>query len=91
MHLANRYLSALCLTAALAAGSSISAAALPQDAHVQIRVYDDSHKDYHDWDEREDRAYRHYLEEKHEQYRAYEKMKYKEQHDYWEWRHSHPD
>jgi hypothetical protein len=45
----------------------------------------------YNWDEREDRAYRHYMEERHEQYRKYDKLKEKEQRDYWNWRHSHPD
>jgi hypothetical protein len=89
MRLAHRYVSALFLTAALASSGPILAARSPQD--VQVRVYDSNHHDYHNWDEREDRAYRHYLEERHEDYRAYEKLKHKEQSDYWNWRHSHPD
>jgi len=31
------------------------------------------------------------VEERHEQYRKYDKLKEKEQRDYWNWRHSHPD
>jgi hypothetical protein len=90
MHAARRCLSAFVLTAALATtGSVVAATPKPQD--VQVRVYDAGHKDYHNWDEREDRAYRHYLEERHEQYRKYDKLKEKEQRDYWNWRHSHPD
>ena len=52
-------------------------AAAPKAQDVQVRVYDPGHKDYHNWDEREDHAYRHYLEERHEQYRKYEKLKRK--------------
>jgi hypothetical protein len=89
MHLAHRYVSALFLTAALAASGPVLAARSPQD--VQVRVYDSNHHDYHNWDEREDRAYHHYLEERHQEYRSYEKLKHKEQNDYWNWRHSHPD
>lgn len=89
MHAARRCLSAFVLTAALATtGSVVAATPKPQD--VQVRVYDPGHKDYHNWDEREDRAYWHYVEERHEQYRKYEKLKEKEQRDYWNWRHSHP-
>ena len=92
MHAARRCLSAFVLTAALATtGSVVAVAATPKPQDVQVRVYDPGHKDYHNWDEREDRAYRHYIEERHEQYRKYEKLKEKEQRDYWNWRHSHPD
>ncbi|MGA8142325.1 MAG: hypothetical protein WB987_00360 [Candidatus Acidiferrales bacterium] len=87
----NQYAGAFVLTAALAAGSSVALARTPQEAHAEVRVYDPGHKDYHNWDEREDRACRHYLEERHEEYRAYKKLKRKQQREYWEWRHSHPD
>jgi hypothetical protein len=90
MHVARRCLSAFVLTAALATTGSV-VAAMPKPQEVAVRVYDPGHKDYHNWDEREDRAYRHYIEERHEQYRKYDKLKEKEQRDYWNWRHSHPD
>jgi hypothetical protein len=90
MHAARRCLSAFVLTAALATTDSV-VAATPKPQDVQVRVYDPGHKDYHNWDEREDHAYRRYIEERHEQYRKYEKLKEKEQRDYWNWRHSHPD
>ena len=89
MRVAQRYLSAFVLTAGLVATGSVVTARAAQD--VQVRVYDPGHKDYHNWDDREDRDYRHYLEEHHEQYRKYDKLKAKEQRDYWDWRHSHPD
>jgi hypothetical protein len=90
MHRAHRYVNALVLTAALAASGSVVVAATPQ-ASVQVRVYDSGHHDYHNWDEREDHAYRGYLTDRHEDYRAYEKQHHKEQKAYWNWRHSHPD
>ena len=92
MHRANLYLTALFLTAGLAvSGSVVAAAATPNDDHVQIRVYDSWHHDYHNWDEREDRAYRAYQNQRHETYLAYEHREHKYQHNYWNWRHSHPD
>ncbi len=91
MHRAHRVVHALILTAALAATGSIAAAATPPQASVQVRVYDSNHHDYHNWDDREDRAYRGYLVERHEEYRPYEKQKHKNQRNYWNWRHSHPD
>ena len=91
MHRPHRYVSGLFLTAALVASGSIVAAAMPQEAGVQVRVYDSGHHDYHNWDEREDRAYRGYLERRHEEYHAYSTWHHKEQQNYWNWRHSHPD
>jgi len=53
--------------------------AAPQDDHErheqeeherreQGRVYDPDHKDYHNWDQRENEVYRHWLDERHEGY-----------------------
>jgi hypothetical protein len=69
MHRGHRYfLSSLFLIAAIAAPSAIRAAARPQDNGRQgdnhrddkdrYRVYDRSHKDYHNWDDNEDRLSR---------------------------------
>jgi predicted SPOUT superfamily RNA methylase MTH1 len=87
----NRYISSLVLASALAAPVVIMAAPAPQEASVQVRVYDRNHKDYHNWDDREDRAYRGYLTEQHRNYREYNKQSGKQQRNYWAWRHSHPD
>jgi hypothetical protein len=86
----NRYISSLLLAAAVAAPTAIMSAK-PQESTVQVRVYDRDHRDYHNWDDREDRAYRHYLEARHETYREYHKQHYRAQQHYWNWRHSHPD
>ena len=91
MHRAHQYVSALFLTAALAASGPILAAAAPQEAGVQVRIYDSHHHDYHNWDEREDHAYRGYLERRHEEYHPYGTWHHKEQNNYWKWRHNHPD
>jgi hypothetical protein len=91
MHRAYRYAASLFLAAAIAAPLSMAAAGTPQEASVQVRVYDSSHHDYHNWDDREDRAYRGYLTERHETYLEYNKQKHKTQKQYWNWRHDHPD
>jgi hypothetical protein len=91
MHRAKLYVTALFLTAAFAASRSTVAAATPNDERVQVRVYDSWHHDYHNWDDREDRAYRAYQNQRHETYLAYEHRKHQYQHNYWNWRHSHPD
>jgi hypothetical protein len=91
MHRTNLLLSGLFLTAALAVSGPIVAAAAAQEEHVQIRVYDSHHHDYHNWDDREDRAYRGYSEGRHESYVAYEHRNHRYQKNYWKWRHNHPD
>lgn len=55
------------------------------------RYYDKDHKDYHTWNQQEDRAYRKFLEEKHRAYHEWSKATRREQQEYWNWRHSHPD
>jgi len=90
MHRSYRFIASLFLAAALVAPISIMAAPAPQ-ANVQIRVYDRDHRDYHNWDDREDHAYRGYLVERHRNYRAYDRQNRRSQRDYWNWRHSHPD
>jgi hypothetical protein len=87
MHRAHRYITALFLTAALAAPVSIMAAPGPQIS-IQFRAYDRQHKDYHNWDNNEEQTYRGYLSEQHQNYRAYPKQSHKRQNQYWTYRHS---
>jgi hypothetical protein len=89
------FLSSLALAAALAAPASILMVSDLQgqvDVKIKVgRVYDRDHKDYHDWNDNEDKAYRGYLVENHQEYRPYAKMKRTDQTNYWKWRHDHPD
>ena len=89
MRNAHRYISSLLLAAALAAPMAIMAAPEPQA--VQVRVYDRNHKDYHNWDDRENHAWGLYLSDNHRPSHEYAKSNKKEQNNYWNWRHSHPD
>ena len=91
MHLAHRYIASLFLTASLAAPVWIMAAPAPQEASVQVRVYDRNHKDYHNWDDRENRAWGQYLTENHRDSHEFSRANKKEQSHYWNWRHAHPD
>jgi hypothetical protein len=91
MHRIDRYISSLFLAAAIAAPALIVAEAKAQEAGVQVRVYDRDHRDYHNWDNREDHAYRGYLVTQHRTYRAYNRQRSRVQRHYWNWRHSHPD
>jgi hypothetical protein len=87
----DRCISLLILAAAIAAPTATLAAPKPQDASVQVRIYDRDHRDYHNWDDHEDRAYRRYLVVQHRPYRVYHRQHYRVQRHYWNWRHSHPD
>jgi len=87
----NRYFSLLLLGAALAAPAVTMAGSKPQEGTVQVRVYDRDHRDYHNWDDREDRAYRRYYVVQHRSYRAYDRQNARAQRNYWKWRHHHPD
>jgi hypothetical protein len=91
MHRMHRYISSLFLVAAIAAPALVVAEAKAQEAGVQVRVYDRDHRDYHNWDDHEDRAYRGYLTGQHRTYREYHRQSYRVQRHYWNWRHSHPD
>jgi hypothetical protein len=87
----DRYIGSLLLAAAIAAPTAIMAHPGPQNASVQVRIYDRAHRDYHNWDDREERAYRRYLAAQHRSYREYHRQDYAVQRHYWNWRHSHPD
>lgn len=89
MKMLYRYLTVFSLTAALAGSIGAVPSAAAQRAKVQVRVFDSSHKDYHNWDDKEDRTYRQYRQEQHKPYRPYAKTKRADQNQYWEWRHTH--
>ena len=91
MHHAHRYVASLFLTAALALPVAIMAAPLPQEASVQVRVYDRNHKDYHNWDDNENRAWGQYLQDNHKKSHEFKVAKKKEQSQYWNYRHAHQD
>jgi hypothetical protein len=91
MHHPHRYIASLFLTAALVAPVTILAAPAPQEASVQIRVYDRNHKDYHNWDDNENRAWGQYQTEQHKNSHEFSKANKREQGRYWNWRHAHPD
>jgi hypothetical protein len=102
MHRGNKYVGALFLSAALMAPIGVRAAAAPQDDHERHeqeererreprRIYDSEHRDYHNWDQREDEVYRHWLGERHEAYVDFERLERKQQRAYWKWRHEHEE
>lgn len=83
-----RYFSTLLLGIAMCAPVVMHAA----DEHHDKRYYDSYKKDYHEWNEQEEHAYRHWLkDERHHEYHPWAKAKHAEQNEYWRWRHDHPD
>jgi hypothetical protein len=94
LQLASRYLSFVFLTAALTASAAPKAAAAQEVVVTQgdhTRYYDRSHRDYHVWNDGEDRSYRVYLGERHRDYREFRLNTRRQQDNYWTWRHNHPD
>jgi len=79
-------LSALVLSTTLI-GPVVAQAGAPQEK----RYYDRNGKDYHTWNSNEDRAYRSYLTEQHQDYREFNKVNRSQQQQYFTWRHQHPD
>jgi hypothetical protein len=90
MRSTNRFIASLIFAAALVAPMSIMAASKPQ-VGVQVRVYDRNHRDYHNWDDREDRAWGVYLTNNHRRHYEYSRANRREQDRYWAWRHNHRD
>ncbi len=78
-------LGGLLLGAALIVPVAVSA------ADKDKQYYDQDGKDYHHWNDHEDRAYRAYLTEQHQEYREFRKAKPAHQQEYFKWRHDHPD
>jgi len=55
------------------------------------KYHDKKFNDDHEWNEKEDHAYREWLKERHRSYVDFEKLKDKDREAYWAWRHKHPD
>jgi hypothetical protein len=91
MNYLEKCLGSLFLVAALATPVTIMAVPAPQDDREHKRVYDRDHKDYHHWDDNENRAWGQFLTENHRESHEYAKSNKKEQSEYWNYRHSHPD
>ena len=53
------------------------------------RYYDRDARDYHEWNENENRAWHQYREERHLENRDFNRARQEEQREYWRWRHQH--
>lgn len=91
----HKFFGAAVLTIALATPAVMMAAPRRQyekghdqeEQHNQKRIYDSQHKDYHNWDNNEDKEWRQYQSTEHLKYHDYSKANKKEQSNYWNWRH----
>ena len=81
--------------ALLSAALVLPATGIAQDQEnrrPEVKRYEDqAHHDSHEWNEREDQTYRRYLQERHKKYHDFAKAGRRQQQDYWNWRHNHPD
>jgi hypothetical protein len=91
MRIAPRYIVSLLLASAIAPPAALLATPSPKDDGVQVRVYDRNHKDYHNWDDHENTAWGVYLTSNHKKPHEFAKASKREQANYWNWRHAHPD
>ena len=62
-----------------------------QDHDGEHRYYDGRHKDYHGWNDHEDRAYRLWWEQRHRPYVGFDRINERQRQRYWDWRHEHSD
>jgi hypothetical protein len=93
----SRFVNAAILSAALVTSVAMSPAVLraqdqDRDHDHGVVVYQDkAHHDKHEWNEREERAYRMYWTDQHHEYRQFTALNPRAQQEYWEWRHHHSD
>ena|SRR5579862_5622853 len=69
---------------------TIASLALPADRRPAT-FHDNGHNDDHQWNSREDKAYRMWAKENHRKYNDFAKLKESDQQAYWGWRHDHSD
>jgi hypothetical protein len=80
------------LLTALGAALAIPLGVVAQDHdHDDHRFYDKHHRDYHEWNDHEDRAWHMYWEERHHAVVDWNHASARERQRYWDWRHNHSD
>ncbi len=55
------------------------------------KYHDQKNNDDHQWNAKEDKAYRSWTKENHRKYQSFDKIKEDDRQSYWAWRHEHPD
>ena len=88
-----KFLGEVVLGAAWTASAAIAPAPLlARDDHRKERQsHDSNHNGDHQWNNREDRAYRIWAKENHRRYRQFSRLNERGQQAYWNWRHDHSD
>jgi hypothetical protein len=74
--------------------SGLAAVPVPmgaQDHGNPKQYYDKEHKDKHVWNDNEASAWNKYRDEHHVKQADFDHVSHKQQQDYWNWRHDHPD
>jgi hypothetical protein len=62
-----------------------------RDRDHHERYYDSDRKDYHEWNEAEERAWRRYWAELNRPFIDWTRANDEQRRAYWRWRHEHPD
>ena len=78
----------LILSATLLAPVATTTVLMAQEHKV---YHDKERNEDHEWNDREDKAYRMWVKEQHRKYRDFSKLNEEEQRKYWEWRREHSD
>jgi hypothetical protein len=63
----------------------------PQQRQSSYAYYDSKHRDWHPWNEQEQQSYQRYAKEHHSANSNFASDSEREQQEYWNWRHKHPD
>jgi len=80
----------LVLGGLLLAASMVAPVAVMADDHrAERRYYDRDHRDYHYWNDGEDREYRAYLVEQHRAYVPFVRVNVRHRREYFRYRHEH--
>src|SRR5579863_6439119 len=78
-------LAGMCVAASLIAPVVVMA----EEHHGEKRYYDRGGRDYHYWNDGEDRNYRTYLVEQHREYVPFVRVRPRERQEYFRYRHEH--
>lgn len=94
MRRGNRWMASWLVSGALMASVGAMAMPRPQDDHerheqeeLERRAYDRERRDYHRWDDHEERMYREWLRERNFSYIDFDQLTPRDQRAYWHWRH----
>jgi len=85
------FLNVALLSVGLITPIAMAPTVLRAEDHGAARYHDSQRNDDHEWNDREDRAYRMWVKEKHRKYVDFSKLRENDRQSYWDWRHEHSD